>query len=62
MERFALLIWETKEKVSFQVESLGTKGERRWQRKQARLQLKVHGDVTIGQSLGNKSLEENCAF
>ena len=53
MERFALLIWETKEKVSFQVESLGTKGERRWQMKQARLQLKVHGDVTIGQSLGN---------
>ena len=33
-ERFAFLIWETKEKVSLQEESLGTKGERRSQRKQ----------------------------
>ena len=29
LERFAFLVWETKEKVSLQEYSLGTKGERR---------------------------------
>ena len=32
LERLAFLIWETKEKVSLQEQSLGTKGERRSQR------------------------------
>ena len=59
LERFAFLIWETKEKVSLQKWSLGTKGERRWHRKRARISLKVPIDETIGQSLGNESLEEN---
>ena len=36
-----------------------TKGERRSQRKQARLQLKVAIDETIRRSLENESLEEN---
>ena len=59
LERFAFLIWETKEKVSLQEWSLVTKGERRWQRKRARISLKVSIDETIRQSLGNKSLVEN---
>ena len=59
MERFAFLISETKEKVSFQEFSLGTKSERRSQRKRARLYLKVPIDEIIGRSLGNESLEEN---
>ena len=37
LERFALLISERKEKVSLQEKSLGTKGERRSQRKRTRL-------------------------
>ena len=36
LERFAFLLWETKEKVSLQEKSLGTKSERRSQRKRAR--------------------------
>ena len=39
--------------------SLGTKGERRSQRKRAGLQLKVPIDETIGGNLGNESLEDN---
>ena len=37
LETFAFLIYETKEKVSFHEKSLGTKGERRLQRKWTRL-------------------------
>ena len=37
LERFKFLIWETKEKVSLQEQLLGNKGERRSQRKRARL-------------------------
>ena len=46
-------------KVSLQEQSLGTKGERRLQRKRARLKLKVTIDKTIGRSFGNESLEKN---
>ena len=35
--KICILIWERKEKVSLQEESLETKGERRPQRKRARL-------------------------
>ena len=59
LKRLAFLIWETKEKVSLQQKLLGNKGERRSQRKQAKLKLKVPIDETIGWSLGNESLEEN---
>ena len=37
LERLPFLIWETKQKVSLQEQSLGTEGERRSQRKWARL-------------------------
>ena len=37
LERFAFLIWETKEKVPLQEKSLETNGERRSQTKRARL-------------------------
>ena len=37
LERFAFLIWETKDNLSLQEQSLGTIGERRLQRKRARL-------------------------
>ena len=59
LERLAFLTGEIKEKVSLQELSLGTKGERRSQRKRAGLQLKVPIDETIGGNLGNESLEEN---
>ena len=59
MKRFAFLIWEIKEKISLQVYSLGAKGERRSQRKQERLCLKVPIDETVRWSLRNESLEED---
>ena len=48
-----------KTKSILQEQSLGTKGERRSQKKWARLYLKVPTDETIERSWGDESLEEN---
>ena len=46
-------------KRSLQEWSLGTKGEKKSERKRARLELKVPIDETIGRYLGDESLEKN---
>ena len=60
--KFYILNLRNKRKSIFARESLDIEGERRSEKKRARLKLKVPLDETIGQSLGNESLEESLCF